>query len=96
MNNKETMMNNQDKRTIAIPLCKDSQISDPVDTNFIAKSIKLNLKAYEDAGDEYVSFIIRTQNENGEWCFGIATTSLKDLESGAEVYLTKNKKLVME
>lgn len=83
-----------EKRVLSIPLCHDKKF-DKVDTDFLTDNIKGALEAYSSLGDEYVTFLTRSQDANGEWYFGVMVTSLKALEPGNEVYLAPNRKLVV-
>lgn len=89
-------MTNEEKRDIIIPPCHDKKMEGPVDADFIVEQLRGNLKAFQDVGNEYVTFVVRTQDENGEWFFSMATTSLEGLKSGAKIHLTKDKKVVVE
>lgn len=96
INTKDSVPTEQKKTIFYIPSCHDKKFDVPVDIDFLAENLKCNLEAYSDIGDEYVTFIIRTQDDKGEWFFGMATTSLKKIASGDEIYLTPTKTLIVK
>jgi hypothetical protein len=80
---------------VYIPPCHDKKMGKPVDAEFLSESLKVHLEVFKDVSDEFITFLVRTRDDNGEWYFGMATIALDKLGSGSEVHLTKDKKLQM-